>query len=71
MWLITPKKSDVRDKLGSEIRRSQYQCVEAGTSEGSTRLTLTGLDGVRNKVQSSLMRVPERALYIPLREGRG
>jgi hypothetical protein len=45
--------------------------VEAGTSEESTRLTLAGLDGVRNKVQSSLMRGPERALYIPLSEGRG
>ncbi len=68
---MTPKRSDVRDKLGSEIRRSQYQCVEAGTSEESTRLTLAGLDGVRNKVQSSLMRGPEGALYIPLSEERG
>ncbi len=71
MWLIIPKRSDVRDKLGSEIKRAQYQCVEAGTSEESTRLTLTGLDGVRNKVQASLMRGPRRALYIPLSEGRG
>jgi len=55
VWLITPKRSDVRDTLGSEIRRAQYQCVEAGTSEESTRLTLAGLDGVRNKVQGSLM----------------
>ncbi len=71
MWLITPKRSDVRDKLESEMRRAQYQCVEAEASEESTRLTLAGLDGVRNKVQSSLMRGPERALYIPLSEGRG
>ncbi len=61
----------VRDKLGSERRRAQYQCVEAGTSEESTRLTLAGLDGARNKVQASLMRGPERALCIPLSEGRG
>ncbi len=57
--------------MGNEIRRTQYQCVEAGTSEESTRLTLAGLDGVRNKVQPSLIRGPERALYIPLSEGRG
>ncbi len=57
--------------MGSEIRGAQYHSVEAGTSEESTRLTLAGLDGVRNKVQLSLMRGPERALYIPLSEGRG
>ncbi len=43
--------------------------MEAQTSEESTRLTLTGLDGVRNK--SSLMRGPKRALYISLRGGKG
>ncbi len=27
VWLMTLKRSVLRDKLGREIRRAQYQCV--------------------------------------------
>ncbi len=67
VWLIAPKRSDVWDKLGREIRRPQYQCVDTQASEESTRLTLTGLGGVRIKSEERPSWCP---LYAPQR-GRG
>jgi hypothetical protein len=50
---MTPKGSVLRDKLGREIRRAQYQCVSTQTSLDSTRLTLTGLVWIESKTESN------------------